>query len=71
MQMRIFCCHAINRVFKRNEVSENFPYYISWLKKNKISYDYSLDLVYFKKWVLTDEADNLKQNLKILIDKYF
>ena len=67
MQMRIFCCHAINRIFVRSEINHNFPFFVAWLKHSKISYDYSMDIVYFKKWILSEETDKLRQNLKILI----
>lgn len=64
--MRIFCCHAINRIFVRKEIPKNFPYFIQWLKINNIKYKHTFDFVFFKKWILEEKQDNLHQNISLV-----
>lgn len=52
IKMRIFCCHMINRVFMRQNIERNFPFFVQWLKVNKIKYKHSFDFTYFKRWIL-------------------
>lgn len=36
IKMRLFCCHMINRIFNRKEISNNFPHFINWLRSKNI-----------------------------------
>lgn len=57
--MRLFCCHMINRIFIRNEIPKNFPYFMDWLKRKSINYPHTFDFLYFKKWILEEKQENL------------
>lgn len=61
----------INRIFNRNSAMNNFEYFRKWLIDKKITFTHSFDMVYFKKWVANESEENLKEELRVLIDKYF
>jgi hypothetical protein len=34
MKLKVFCCHAINRVFEKENRKSVFPHYYEWEEKN-------------------------------------
>jgi hypothetical protein len=69
--MRLFCCHMINRIFNRKEISDHFPFFIKWLKTKKIEYPHTFDFIYFKKWILEETQQNLERNIALLHKTFF
>lgn len=52
IQLRIFCCHSINKIFSRVDIKKKFPYYFDWIQKKKILLTHSFDMGYFKQWIM-------------------
>ena len=51
IKLRLFCCHMVNRIFNRKEVTENFPYFAKWLAVHKVVYPHAFDFYHFKQWI--------------------
>ena len=71
IKIRLFCCHMINRIFDRADIEKNFPYFISWQQRKKISYPYTFDFHYFKRWILEEDQENLGHNISHLHKIFF
>lgn len=71
IKLRLFCCHMVNRIFNRKEVSDNFSYYIEWLKARKITYPNAFDFHYFKQWIHEETQGSLEQNIAKLHKTFF
>ena len=71
IKMRLFCCHMINRIFTRNQIGDNFPYFEKWLDKKKIKYPHCFDFVYFGKWILEENHEKLEKNINLLHKVFF
>lgn len=69
--MRLFCCHMVNRIFNRKEISEYFPFFSQWLKKKKIQYPHTFDFIYFKRWIYEEVQENLERNIALLHKTFF
>lgn len=59
MKMRVFCCHAINRIFKRSSINNHFPQFSDYLKQNKIEYPQFFDFYHWKKWMTQETEEKL------------
>ena len=61
----------INRIFNRKEIGEHFPYFNQWLKRKGISYPHTFDFLYFKRWILEENQENLEKNISLLHKTFF
>lgn len=72
LRIKIFICHILNQIFKREDLAENFSYYFEWKKHQKL--DEPVEVFNFESlamWISKEDRNNLIKSIAAIMKKYF